>query len=500
MTATILGLGALAPLLIVDRRANTQADTISMALAIGLPVFAALQLAIILWRGRGEDFMKAMFWVFIYVFAGLATVVQIGLDEYPIDNQSYPTNLVGEGVVHLWVGVLAFLAGSWCYRVCESRPGNLSSYREPRFRCIFSQRAAIICGVVGMVFVGWRLREYGIGAFFVSREQTTALLSGQGLQAVGPFYAETDKTTGLLWIFATQMLVFVSLFVLLYGRRYGFFVNRHQWVIDFYVVLPLIGANILVNNPIGNGRWWFVLVIVAFASIYFPYDRRGVIRLYTAGAAFLLLFAFASLDAFRFTAPSPSISHPTGAGETLATDPSYPVFQMHLKGLQYVHLAGHTHGRQLLGSVFGFLPHSVWPDKPGPTGQLIDPEYLRSASVWTEGYVDFGLAGIVALFFLIGLVIAWISDTSRRARPGLLHALFPLLAVLQLFVLRGSLQPALGTVYQLMFAFALVSRRVSRPPRTGLSEERCKSDASVSPPSGDDEMEHDRRQLRSLAL
>ena len=448
---------------------DSSADGGNLLLGGGLVVLAACQLGWILGTARGEKFAAAMFWVFIYIFAALATLVQVGLGVYPLDNRTYPGDLVTAGLVHLWVGVIAYVVGGALWtslsRKVDARKGGS---RLPRQPLQFSQVKTIFIALVGLSAVVWKVWGYGVSAFFVSREQTTAILAG-GPRTVGPFYTVEDKTGGLIATFLTQYLVFVALFVILYSRHYRLWERtRSQMLVSLFVIPPLIAANIIVNNPIGNGRWWSALILVGFVSIYFPYYRGTNIRIYVVGALVLLLFAFSSLDAFRFTEAGPAEASKS-VTETLATDESYPVFQMHLNALEYIERHGYAGGEQLLGAVFGLVPRPLWEDKPIATGQIID-RYLRSTSLWTEGYFDFGIPGIVMLFLLFGAAVAWLSNAAQRTTPGFLHATFPLLAVLQLFVLRGSLLPSLGTAYQLLLAFALSAawgqQRIKLPPRS----------------------------------
>ncbi len=456
-------LGGVTPLVIVERN-NSHVDALTLLLAGGLVMLAACQLGWILGTPKGEKFAAAMFWVFVYIFAGLATLVQIALDTYPFDNRIYPGDLVATALVHLWIGIIAYLVGGSLWTsLRRTVNANKDGSRQTRQPWQFSQPQTVVVALVGLTAVGWKVWGYGVSAFFVSRHQTTNILTGQGLNTLDPFYTMENKTSGFISIFLTQYLVFAALFVILYSRHHRLWERTRPRRIDVYLVPPLIVANLIVNNPIGSPRMWFFVVLVGFASIYVPVYRGANIRLYVVGALVLLLFAFTFLDAFRWTKGPAE----TGGSVTqkLATDPSYPVLQMHLNGMEYVRVHGYTWGEQLLGAVFGIVPRSLWADKPIATGQVVD-RYLRSTSLWTEGYVDFGIPGIVMLFLIAGAAIAWLSNAARRATPGLLHATFPMLVMLQLYVLRGSLMPSLATVYQLMLAVALTvawGQRMTKP-------------------------------------
>jgi hypothetical protein len=147
---------------------------------------------------------------------------------------------------------------------------------------------------------------------------------------------------------------------------------------------------------------------------------------------------------------------------------TYGEFQEELNGELYVQAHGHTMGRQIAGAVLVFLPRHFWRNKPGPTGQLIDPHYVRSSTALTEAEVDFGSVGIVVLFLLYAFVVAALGARAARAGPGLLACIYPALGAYQIFLMRGSLQPAFGVLYGLLGVIAIAWL----PPRRGLASHR----------------------------
>ncbi len=233
-----------------------------------------------------------------------------------------------------------------------------------------------------------------------------------------------------------------------------------------------------MNNPMGNGRFWFSIVILAFVSIYLPYDRRNSQRFYVCCALAILFFSFASLDLFRAQGGTLEVA---GPGTTFIENGTYGMFQMELNSIRFVEDEGHTDGRQMLGYVFNFVPRKWWEDKPIPTGQVVDPPLARSTTAWSEFFVDFGVGGVVILFALYGAMSRLLSDRGRNLDPGLLHAALPILAVLQLTVLRGSLLPVMGVVYQILFVFAcLLTRHPARQSATeGVRSSRSMKNESL---------------------
>ncbi len=404
-------------------------------------------------------FASVIFYVFVYVFGGMASLAQLVTDDYPLDNRHYTPEQISFELLGIACGVIAFEIGVVLRRALRQS----GAPRSQVWLVTFSPPRTVAIGCVGLLSVAVQVAKHGLTDFFVSREMTTALLAGQDPSS-GAFYMSADKTAGLLSTFLAQYFVFIALYLVLYSRRRGLWpastlYGDLGW--RFFTAL-LVAANVVMNNPIGNGRWWFCLVFVTLASAYLPVNRRRNVVLYTVGALVVLLFAFTFLDAFRITDRA-GVSPNESSG--LSND-SYPVLQMGLNGDEYVESHGHTKGRQLTGSVLGFIPRALWPNKPTATGQVIDPQYARSASAWTELYVDFGLPGIIGFFALYGLLIRSVDDASHRLAPGVVQALFPLVATYQLFFLRGSFLPAVGVLYQILFLFAAATlvRRAGGSP------------------------------------
>jgi hypothetical protein len=458
-----------------DARRVLSATVVLLVLAVGLPVYVVdwgsaaaplptmglAYLVVLISSARltraiasGVDEMfRAFFYLFVYIFMGLSPLAQIAAGSFPMDNRAYSDETIRFGLLSVLLGIVCYEAG-W---FVMSRRGS----RRPRARTqwSFSPARCVVVAFVGLGVVIAQIVDNGLSSFFVSRAQTAALLADQDPSTGQVLYNLQDKAAGVLTTIASQTLVFVALFAILYCRRSGLWPRPVSLVTDMLwrlLIVALVVANLVMNNPIGNSRVWFCLVLAAFLSIYVPFHRPRAVRRLLVVALFVFVFLFASLDAFR-TATTERGGLVTGPERTFVTNPTYAMFQMHLTGIEYVASNGHTGGRQLAGAVFSFVPRSVWTDKPTATGQLIDPPLLRSTTLWTELDVDFGTAGTAVGFVLFGAGSAWLTRRATTTSAGFVAAVLPLAAVFQIFVLRGSLLPAAGYVYQLTAVLLLVA-------------------------------------------
>lgn len=443
LAALVLVVGV--PVALVDWGRNS-GTPVNVVLALLLVAVSAGRLAQAIAFDRRE-MARSMFYVFVYVFLAVPALAQSVSGRYPLDGLTYDSSTVSAGLLHILAGVIAYEVG---WRLRRRRTDTAGGRAGPSFS--FSAWRCVVIGAIGLGFAFTRVAQLGVAAFFTSRADTTAALTGtEGTQT--PYYMTENKAAGLIIIFLSQVLVFVALFVILYARRHRLWPTttpRQDFVWRLYIAV-LIAANVVMNNPMGNGRFWFSIVIVAFLSIYVPYDRPNSQRFYVCSALFILFFSFASLDLFRAQGSTLEIS---GPGTTFVDNGTYAMFQMELNSIRFVEDEGNTDGQQMLGYVFNFVPRQLWSDKPIPTGQLVDPPSARSTTAWSELYVDFGVVGVVVFFAVYGSMSRRLTERSRSVGPGLLHAGLPILAVFQLLLLRGSLLPVVGALYQLIFVFA----------------------------------------------
>lgn len=78
-----------------------------------------------------------------------------------------------------------------------------------------------------------------------------------------------------------------------------------------------------------------------------------------------------------------------------------------------------SYGRQLLGSIFFFVPRGIWPDKPTGTGHTlltnINALFTNiSANYYAEGYANFGYLGMFLFALVLGFVLRRLDESFIR--------------------------------------------------------------------------------------
>ncbi|OWY59476.1 hypothetical protein B7486_74370, partial [cyanobacterium TDX16] len=160
----------------------------------------------------------------------------------------------------------------------------------------------------------------------------------------------------------------------------------------------------------------------------------------------------------------------TPIADELVDGPDYGMFNQDMNAVVYVQSEGHTDGRQVLGAVASLVPRRIWEDKPIATGDLVSRSSDRinaSSTLWSEAYVDGGRVAVLLVFVVWGGLSRLLSTayvTRDRERPVFAGAIVPVFAGMQLFVVRGALQPTMADLWPLLvmtaFCFPLASRRV----------------------------------------
>lgn len=151
----------------------------------------------------------------------------------------------------------------------------------------------------------------------------------------------------------------------------------------------------------------------------------------------------------------------------------FDAHQMIITIMRYVKEFGFAFGGQILGALLFFVPRSIWPGKPAGTGHTaivaLDQFYFSnvSANLAVEGYVNFGLVGVVLFAVVVGILARRVDGFYWRARKRweekLGDILYPFVMFMFFFLLRGDMmsawsytfaQLAVGTVIIGIYLFA----------------------------------------------
>lgn len=145
----------------------------------------------------------------------------------------------------------------------------------------------------------------------------------------------------------------------------------------------------------------------------------------------------------------------------------FDAHQMIITIIRYVKEFGFAWGRQVLGALLFFVPRAIWPGKPEGTGHTaivaLDQFYFSnvSANMAAEGYVNFGIAGIILFALLVGILVRRVDAFYWRRRTGLWEqkvgdSLYPFAMFMFFFLMRGDMMSAWGYTFAQLVVGSIV--------------------------------------------
>jgi len=432
-----------------------QSHSASISVAYLVVLYASIRLALVVGKGKTE-WLHAGFWVFTYVFMGIALLAQIAANRFP-DDIEYPQSVLARSTVAVLIGLIAYDLGRLI-------AGEKTRHQTAKKLSIDIKRCILI-GLAGILCASFAIGRIGISPFFASRDALDQALQGRQTGVTAQFIKTEDKATNQLLQNAATIPVFVALYMLLLARRRGALEKSSaasRAGIGLFIA-ALVAMNLIVNNPLGSSRFRMGLVLIGIAAVFVNIRSKRVFRIAIGLLIVAFLFAFSSLDAFRRTGGH-DFSRGGSASEVLLTQRDYGMSQIVHETVSYVDRQGHTMGRQLGGAAGLWVPRRFWPDKPIPTGPLVTRGFIRVASpLWSEGYVDFGMVGTGLVLGAYGWITRRVDNQFIQGGSPGLTALMPLFAGYQFILVRGALIPSLaGFLFLLITARACLSSDYSR--------------------------------------
>lgn len=460
-TVTFVVLAVLLPVFFAGLSVSSFKDP-AVSLSAFVTVYAAARVAGLLLSGR-DALLRLTFWIYVYLWLGLAASAQLNIDRFPIPYQTFGSAIKVQAMVGIVIGLVTYDIGS----ALSARSRRSSGVRRAFAKLEFAPRRIWIVAAASIVYALYTTATTGLAVRFSSRETATnAIFRPQSGQRVDLLQ---NKAAGLVQVALLWVPAFVALYLMTYlyrTRRTGGWVpsDVRLWCASRRarrLIMALLFANLLVNNPFSNPRYRFAGVVIALIIVFWP---TGAIARFRVGALVLLgltIVVFPYAAVFRYDQRTLTL---TPLSEQLSGSPDYGMYQQQLNGLVYTQTHGHADGRQFAGAVLSPVPRAWWPTKPIDTGNMISRSDLINASsdFWTEANVDFGLGGLAVWFLAYGYVSRMFEDAYRdRDQRGatVIGAVVPLFAAFQIFLVRGALQPAFGELIPVALTVLFCLRR-----------------------------------------
>lgn len=407
--------------------------------ALVITAISGARYAWIVGDGR-RRLIEMSFWVFTYVFLGIAPLVQMRTGLYPETTPRVDPTLNGPTAIVVLVGLAAFALG---LAVPARRAGRVAA----PFR--LHERRVVLLALMAVAVNVYFVSKIGFGVLFHNRQDRLDVE-----QAVWPDTA----TYGLVSALGSMSLV-VACVALVKGLQEA--KKRSGTMI---LLALLVGAALFTTlNPISTARYVFGTAALAVLAALGAFATRDRFRLVAVLAVVVLIAVFPLADAFRY-----SNDAQLKATDTLSalTSADFDAFEQINNTILYVDRHGITKGDQALGVILFAVPRRIWADKASDTGVLLaETRHYQntnmSAPLWSELYINglwfalvFGMFGLGALAKIGDTKI---EDSLQHSRaPAILACVLPFYL---LIVLRGSLLQAMSYLTVIVVCSLFVTDR-----------------------------------------
>lgn len=430
-------------------------------------IYGGVRLSVSWVSGRAHLF-DFFFWIFGYIFMGLAPTAQIRANAISTTTPGIDAGLdvPTAGVVALGIACYEVARGLWILRQ-RSRPARAE--RAPR---AVDPVRTVILATIGLAVSAYFVVQLGPAAALGSREAAFAAREARWPE---------PATRAVVYAAAIYPLL-IATGALAQLRRTA----RRRGARVAFLIAALAAAVVLllIVNPIASARYTFGTVAFALAVFAGAAVTQARARVTMLGAVVGFLFLFPIADAFR--TDEVRVNRTSFFGEYLA-NPDYDAFWQISNAISYWLDGLVQPARQFLGSILFWMPRAIWPDKPTDTS-IVLAEYRGysfdnlSAPLWAEALVNGGIIAVVVVFIALGIVLRAmdVRIVPAFAAGGVWAIVGAVLPVYMTILMRGSLLQATGATTVMIACLLLVAGRSDSP-----GDEHSVADGSVADGSAD---------------
>jgi len=438
--------------------------------SLSILFYCALRLTWLAGLGKPK-LLSITFFVFIYVWVGLAASAQLIAGQFPWEAMHKDEDVL-PALFEIVLAIVAWEAGHLWFRL---RPPAASTGRAfEGLSLVIPDRAVVWLSVValGLTLIG--MKTFGFNHLFLTHAAMASVWASAGTKA--------ESLVGSILLRAPSLIAFN---VIAYnGLRRWRSLNKERK--RFYFVMGIfMGALYFVANyPPAQSRFWLGAVVLtpAFAL---PRWRRWFAPMWVLGFAAGLTVVFPYMDMFRRATTLEQGFQQFNVNEAvtkkLIQKADYDAFQQTIDGYRFgERIEGSTMGRNFIGAALFWVPRALWSGKPNGTGLEVAESNDRfftnlSAPMWMEFYYGFGWMGIAGLMLVYARFCAWGESLYERtllpgAPDSLARLMVPYWAAFHIFMLRGDLMNATAYSsfgYVMLLATAILPRVWGRNPPAG---------------------------------
>ena len=423
-------------------------------------LWSSLRLSYTALGGR-RRYSLLFFYVFVYVFLGVQPTISVWSQIWPHSELPFPDELLSYTIFLVLAGILGFEIGY--YRLKDMFKGQpiLMKSPEPPVRLpSISINKLWIGSILSTVLVVLAMMRYGPNIFLALRDGGFSVSEFQG--------PGSSQAENMLVIFGLRGFAAALLFIVLYIWREKNILIAKKQIWRLKVLLGyLLFLNLILSNPLNAPRLWAGGVILTGMLISMRWNGSKSFLSWATITSMAFLLLFSGTDPRRIFGQQimrgEEITFANTAREVgvairgLPGDLNFDSFQMIGFTTGYTDQFGYSWGNQILLPAFFWVPRSIWSSKPIGTPDMVAENanllhFNVSSPLWAEGFINFGIPGLILFLFLFGLA-ARSADESlahKSVRPPFATIISSFFAANTFILLRGDLTS--GTMYLQMVA------------------------------------------------
>jgi hypothetical protein len=400
--------------------------------------------------------VAATFWIFIYIFLGVAPFLQIATQQFPWPGH-YDDTLLVKSCFIVITGLIAFEFGQ------NFLPTRKAAFLPGILNRPINSSIIPILGVAALASIPYLLsRIGGAETVFMPRSVKSQLLMSD-IELPIMMLLTHGLSTPIYVLSIAALVVWIA------RHKRG---QRVSWVWKAMTII-ILATTLILNNPISTARFKVGTILLSILFVL-PW-RRWSAGVAISGTVFGLLLVFPFADLFRSTLDTNLSSRlsQTSAISELTENGDYDAFQMITNAVMVFEQSGTDFqlGSQISGALLFWVPRSIWQNKPIATGEWLAEQqgygYTNlSAPLWAEFFIDGGwfllMVGFVVYGYFVRVVDRWHAVSHNSGQARVVSILVPIYAGYQFFLLRGALMPALAYLAPIVLVALVCGLHTSR--------------------------------------
>ncbi|MFC6152899.1 oligosaccharide repeat unit polymerase [Nocardioides yefusunii] len=402
---------------------------INVPLGVSLGLVGLQSAALILINGRKFRFsIGLVHGIFCFIFLYLAPLAQLKSGKFPwVPRGGFSPEVMLDAslVVNLWLVTWISASLFWLSRIPSEAPGDGFSRRA--LAPASGGRVAVLA-VLSFVALGYLVSRLGVDGLLLrsqANEGRSNLSGSSSLQLLISYCARA---------------VPVAFFVAALTR-----VRESRNASTVATAIIALALSIALNFPTATPRFWAAAIVLGLAIHMGFFKRHWTLMYALSFGTFMLFPLLGSLRNSRSLADSGNAN--TSALSDIQAELSkgdYDSFSMVSNSVVFVHHYGADGGGQLISSLLGFVPRSLWPGKSVGTGSYVaEPLNLSydniSFPLMSEFHLNFGWIGVVLGALFVSWLCTKVDAAYWRSNSPAIGFVYPFAIGFVMFISRGDL-------------------------------------------------------------